>query len=507
MTGACFSCYNLGMENVKVSEKQLEFLRDNLPPHGQFHRINLLEGSVRSGKTWISLVAWAIFIATMPKNAEFLMVGKTLTTLKRNCLGLLQQLEPTFWFSVSQKKATLYGRTIWLEGASDERSENKIRGMTLTGAYVDELTLVPEGFYKMLLGRLSEPGAKLIATTNPDSPTHYIYTDIIQNNQIDKQVTKFLITENPFLDAEYVEQLANEYTGVFYQRYYLGEWVKAEGLVYPMYDNTVETVERSYSHYAVSMDYGILNPTAMILWGLYDGVWYAVKEYYHSGKESFQQKTDEEYYRELESLCFGVSATELIIDPSASSFITLVRQKGKFSVRKADNEVIEGIQHTASALRNGLIKINDCCKNTIKEFSLYSWDSKADEDTVIKENDHCLAGDTIVHTLFGRRKIKDLIGKRGWVWSYDEKRKRRVLRRFRDVRQTGSNREMVRITLNNGKTVDCTSDHLILTKRGWVEAGKLNATDCVIDIMDGMRYNYDTENRRKRRYHNDNSVF
>lgn len=370
--------------NVALSKKQEEFLRSKLS------RINLLEGSVRSGKTWISLVMWALFVASSPKSAEFLMVGKTLTTLKRNCLGLLQKLEPLFVFSPSQKKATLYGRTIWLEGANTESSENKIRGMTLTGAYVDELTLVPEGFYKMLLGRLSEPGAKLIATTNPDSPTHYVYTDIIQNNQIDKQVTKFLITENPFLDAEYVEQLANEYTGVFYQRYYLGEWVKAEGLVYPMYDNTVATVERSYSHYAVSMDYGILNPTAMILWGLYDGVWYAVKEYYHSGKESFQQKTDEEYYRELESLCLGIPVTELIIDPSASSFITLVRQKGKFSVRKADNEVIEGIQHTASALSNRLIKVNDCCKNTIKEFSLYSWDEKKEYDAVIKENDHAM---------------------------------------------------------------------------------------------------------------------
>lgn len=383
------------MKNVKVSKKQLDFLRDNLPPRGEFHRINLLEGSVRSGKTWISLVAWAIFVAMMPKNAEFLMVGKTLTTLKRNCLGLLQQLEPSFWFSVSQKKATLYGRTIWLEGASDERSEDKIRGMTLSGAYVDELTLVPEGFYNMLLSRLSESGARLFATTNPDSPNHYVYQNIIKNENVNKCVTKIGIRDNPFLDPEYVRELEHEYTGVFYQRYFLGEWVIAEGLVYPMFgeDCVVQNEQRQYTNYCISMDYGIQNPTAMLLWGFSDGVWYAVKEFYHSGRETNQQKTDEQYYEDLCNLAdvAHTSGTlELIIDPSATSFIALCRQKGRFRVLKANNTVLEGIQHTASALSTGMIKICENCKSTVREFGLYSWDSDAATDQVIKENDHAM---------------------------------------------------------------------------------------------------------------------
>ena len=109
---------------VQISDKQREFLTT------EFSRINLLEGSVRSGKTWISLVAWALFVASMPRDVEFIMVGKTITTLKRNCLGLLQSLEPTFTYNTGAKEAHLYGRTIWLEGANDERSEGKIRGMT-----------------------------------------------------------------------------------------------------------------------------------------------------------------------------------------------------------------------------------------------------------------------------------------------------------------------------------------------------------------------------------------
>ena len=91
--------------DVPITEKQREYLSS-----GRFARINLLEGSVRSGKTWISLVAWALFVASMPRDAEFLMVGKTLTTLRRNCLGLLQELEPQFEYNTNQKRAKLYGR-------------------------------------------------------------------------------------------------------------------------------------------------------------------------------------------------------------------------------------------------------------------------------------------------------------------------------------------------------------------------------------------------------------
>lgn len=228
--------------NELLNPKQIDFvLNDD-------RRINLLTGSVRSGKTYVSLLKWAIFVGKMPENAEFLMSGKTLTSLKRNCLGLLQTLvgKNNFTFSISQKTAKLFGRTIWLEGANDDRAEGKIRGMTLAGAYVDELTQVPEDFYKMLLSRLSVKNAKLYATTNPDTPSHWVKLQIIDNEEIDKKIWTFVLDDNEILkkeNEEYFEQLKKEYKsmgGVFYDRFILGLWVVAEGLIYKQFANNTE---------------------------------------------------------------------------------------------------------------------------------------------------------------------------------------------------------------------------------------------------------------------------
>lgn len=215
------------MTKQMLSRKQKSFLV------GGLKRINLLYGSVRSGKTWISLLKWAWWISQQPITQEFLMVGKTITTLKRNCLGLLETLiGDHITYSISQKKALIFGRTVWLEGANDERSESKIRGMTLKGVYIDELTQIPQDFYLMALSRLSEKGAVLLATTNPDHPKHYVKTDIIDNDKLNKQIIKFLLDDNIFLDEDYKENLKKEYTGVYYQRFILGDFVRAEGIVF-----------------------------------------------------------------------------------------------------------------------------------------------------------------------------------------------------------------------------------------------------------------------------------
>ena len=224
-----------------LNPKQIDFMLND------DKRINLLTGSVRSGKTYVSLLKWAIFVGSMDKDAEFIMVGKTVTSLKRNCLGLLKKLVgDNFKYSLSQKKGTLFGRTIWLEGANDDRAESKIRGMTLAGAYVDELTQIPFDFYKMLLSRLSVKGAKLYATTNPDAPSHWAKENIIDNEEIDKQIWSFTLDDNEILrreNEEYFDNLKKEYQsmgGVFYERFILGLWVLAEGLIYKQFANNPE---------------------------------------------------------------------------------------------------------------------------------------------------------------------------------------------------------------------------------------------------------------------------
>ena len=246
------------MSKQMLSEKQKKFLKDDL------RRINLLYGSVRSGKTYISLLKWAIWIGQQSQDKQFLMVGKTITKLKRNCLVLLEELiGDNITYSISQKKAVIFGRTVWLEGANDERSESKIRGMTLQGCYVDELTQIPQDFYLMALSRLSEKGAVFLATTNPDHPKHYVKTEIIDNDKLDKQVIKFLLDDNIFLDETYKENLKKEYNGVYYERFINGNFIRAEGLVFPDIANNLdkyiiskEEASKQYKNIGVGYDLG-----------------------------------------------------------------------------------------------------------------------------------------------------------------------------------------------------------------------------------------------------------
>ena len=377
------------------TEKQKELLK--LWKQNKLKRINLLEGSVSSGKTWISLVLWAFYIATSPQNGKYLMAAKSLTTLKRNCLDVLEDLvgKKNFKYNTSKKEAFLFGRLIYLEGVNDLRSESKIRGLSLNAAYCDELTLFTEDFFVMLLSRLRKPGAKLIATTNPDSPKHWLMTNFIKNPDINMLAVKFLIDDNTFLPKDYIEDLKKEYTGVFKKRFIDGEWVIAEGLVYDFFDETNHCYEKlpdSRYEYYISIDYGTQNPFAMLLWAV-DTIKqkaYLHKEYYYDGRKEKIQKTDSEYYEDLFEFAKGYLIDCVIIDPSASSFKTEIRKRGYFSVRNAENDVVEGIRYTASYMKCGKIFINKKCKNTINEFTSYSWDSKSGEDKVIKENDHAM---------------------------------------------------------------------------------------------------------------------
>ena len=213
-----------------LSPKQLAFML------AKDRRLNFLEGSIRSGKTEVSLWKWALFVASCPADYEFLMVGKTLTSLKRNCLNLLRKKvgKNNFRYNLSTKEGVLFGRKVHIEGANDERSDEKIQGATLGGAYVDEITTIPESFVRMLLGRLSLPGARLYATCNPEYPKHYIKTQFIDNPKLDVKTWQFLLDDNIYLDADYKKNLRNEYAGtVYFKRFILGLWCQAEGVIYP----------------------------------------------------------------------------------------------------------------------------------------------------------------------------------------------------------------------------------------------------------------------------------
>ena len=228
------------MDKIAFTAKQNELIRAF--KQDRLKRLNILEGSVRSGKTWISLILWALWVASRPKDYLYMMCAKSLQTLKRNCLLPLQELfgKRNFTFSVNKKEGVLFGRKIMLEGANDQRSEGKIRGSTLGGAYCDELTLFPKDFFVMLLSRLRVEGAKLIATTNPDVPTHWLKTEYLDNDALcDSLLSVFFhIDDNTMLPAEYVESLKREYTGVYYDRVICGDWVVANGAIYKVFSDS-----------------------------------------------------------------------------------------------------------------------------------------------------------------------------------------------------------------------------------------------------------------------------
>ena len=181
------------------------------------------------------------------------------------------------------------------------------------------------------------------------------------------------------------------YSGAFYERFVKGRWVAADGAVYPMFgDRCMADCPQQCTRYYISCDYGTVNPASFGLWGFYNGVWYRLREYYWSSKREGAQKTDEEYYSELKKLSEGCNVTAVICDPSAASFITLIRRKGEFQVIPAKNDVLDGIRRVSDALKQGTIKICRGCDDTVREFSLYRWDEGAVRDCPKKENDHAM---------------------------------------------------------------------------------------------------------------------
>lgn len=282
-------------------------------------------------------------------------------------------------------------------GGKDESSYQLIQGITLAGILFDEVALMLRSFVEQAMARCSVKGSKFWFNCNPDSPEHWFYKEWIQKSA-EKNVLylHFTMDDNFSLDRKIIQRYGNLYSGVFYERYVLGKWVVAEGIIYGMFDKAKhigipEILPKG--DYYISIDYGTRNPYSMGLWLLSDdGHAYRIRESYYDARREGVQRTDEEHYVELERL--AGSLTEkiyyVIVDPSALSFIECIRRHGKFRVKKADNSVLDGIRDTSSLLRAGRLHFAESCRDTFREFSLYRWDEKSGKDAVIKENDHAM---------------------------------------------------------------------------------------------------------------------
>lgn len=372
--------------------------------------IVLADGAIRSGKTIAMICSFLRWSQSNHNGEDFIIAGKSIGALKRNVIKPMQQiLDAWGWnytYNRSENFITISSNTYYLFGANNEASQDVLQGLTSAGALADEVALFPQSFIDQMIGRCSVDGAKIFMNCNPKGPYHFIKTEFIDKSE-EKRIyhLHFTMDDNLSLSEKVKERFRRMFSGVFFQRYILGLWVMAEGIIYDMFDkdiHAVKTIDREYTQYYISIDYGTQNPTTFGLWGYFNGVWYKVKEYHYSGREMNKQKTDSEYADDLEKFIGDLTIRSVIVDPSAASFVAEIRKRG-MRVRKAKNDVVDGIRNVATALNEGLIKYNDCCKETFKEFHSYVWDEKTAErgiDKPIEQNDHHMDSDRyFVHTI------------------------------------------------------------------------------------------------------------
>lgn len=379
-----------------ISPKQQKILAF---PYSKYDAL-ICDGAVRSGKTSIMMWAFVRWAMENFNGQRFGVCGRTVDSCTKNiivpftAMSLAKERYIVRWrrgdkvMEVRRGAVTNYFEVF---GGKDEASYTLIQGRTLAGVLLDEVVLMPRSFVEQALTRCSVDGAKLWFSCNPGSPQHWFYTEWIQRNKERNALyLHFEMTDNPGLSQKTLERYQTMFSGVFYDRYIRGLWVVAEGLIYPMFDekNIVDELPGTGEYY-VSCDYGTLNPFSAGLW-CWDGKTATrIREYYYSGRESQKNKTDEEYADEIKKLIGEADVKSIIVDPSAASFIEVLRRRG-YMVRKANNDVTNGIMTTARFLQDGILKVHRGCKDCIREFGLYRWDEKAADDRPIKENDHAM---------------------------------------------------------------------------------------------------------------------
>lgn len=371
-------------------------------------RVNLWTGSIRSSKTIASLVAWLAYIADAPLGGELVIGGRTRDSIARNVFGpltdesLFGPIAALVKYTAGAPTATILGRKVWVIGSADARAELVLRGLTVAGAYVDEATLVSEGFWTTLVGRMSVPGARLFATTNPDGPAHWLKRQVVDRaGDLGYRVFRFRLEDNEWLCREnpgYVEQIKREYVGLWYRRFIDGDWVQAEGAVYDMWDPARHVVAHDSIPtqldrvLALGVDYGTTNPTRGLLVGLAERMLWLLDEWAPpTGLVDAEQSARlRAWLRAREQPSWRTPAW-VYVDPAAASFKMQLFHDGLTNVANAHNDVLAGIRTVSSLLATDRLRVSDRCVHLIEQIPGYGWDLKATakgQDKPVKVNDH-----------------------------------------------------------------------------------------------------------------------
>ena len=400
----------------RFSPKQRRVLSWWMPgnPDSGFEAI-VCDGAVRSGKTLAMGLSFFLWGMVCFNGKRFGVCGKTIASLRRNVLSeILPRLEglgATWKERRTENVVTVRFRghenQFYIFGGRDESSASLIQGITFAGILLDEVALMPQSFVDQACARCSVAGSRLWFNCNPAGPSHWFYKSwILEAEQRNCLRLHFTMEDNPSLTEAIRQRYQRLYTGVFYRRFILGQWAQAEGRVYDFFEpEMVQPVpDGPWDQWYISCDYGTVNPTSMGLWGLQGGIWYRVKEFYFNSRAAMRQMTDEEYARELKTLAGSRSIVAVIVDPSAASFIEVLRRRG-WRVQKADNDVLAGIRLTSDALKEGRIVICEGCNDCIREMDEYVWDlSSGAKDRVKKEHDHAMDDMRyFVSTVLGKR--------------------------------------------------------------------------------------------------------
>lgn len=372
-------------------------------------RWNLKEGAVRSGKSYVDVnyIILARIVERRGKPGLNVIMGVSRETIERN---VLQPMRETYTDAIvghinGRNIVRIAGEDVYCIGTEKESQVAKIQGMSIKYCYGDEVAKWNEKVFEMLKSRLDKAYSCFDGSFNPEYPTHWLKR-FIDTDGLNVYIQHYTIFDNPYLPDEYVHDLCKEYEGtVYYDRYILGKWALAEGIIYPMYLDAIETMplvngnNAIPSEYCLSIDYGTQNAFAAIKWAKFDGVWYAIDEYYWSGRDKGEQKTDKEYADDMYEFVLDIlphlrtnegEKLTVIVDPSAASFIAEMRKRSWCKILKANNDVSNGIRDTASAMKSGLIKVDPKMKNWEQEAGGYAWDPKSGDDSPIKENDHLM---------------------------------------------------------------------------------------------------------------------
>lgn len=378
----------------------------------------IADGAIRSGKTLCMSLSYVLWAMATFNQQNFGMAGKTIGSFRRNVLFWLKLMLKSRGYSVVDHRSdnlivVSKGDTqnfFYIFGGKDERSQDLIQGITLAGMFFDEVALMPESFVNQATGRCSVTGSKFWFNCNPNSPRHWFKV-----NWIDKCDEKriiylhFTMDDNLSLSEQIKERYRSMYVGVFFKRYILGLWCVAEGLVYSMFDEEKHVSDEHMSgalEYIVSIDYGTVNPFSAGLWAFDGKNSQREAELYYNSREVGKRVDDEAYYKMLKELIGDRKISCIIIDPSAASFIEVIKKYGEYSVKKADNDVLDGIRVVTTMLNKGLLKIYKDCTSCINEFGLYCWDEEKNNDTVIKENDHAMDDTRYYVYTFLRRRLR-----------------------------------------------------------------------------------------------------